>query len=1138
MSRLTNTILNQSNDMCCINRRKDAKMFSSFGLLLFLVSATLLSCNTKSENGASENPAFPDSLKLFKPIDSSITGIDFRNNIAESENVNPIVYEYTYNGGGVAVGDVNNDGLDDVFFTANQLPDRLYLNKGHFKFQDVTRLSGTGGRAGDWKTGVTMADVNGDGLLDIYVCYSGDAPGEDRSNELLINKGVDKSGVPVFKDEALQWGIADSAYSTQAAFFDYDKDGDLDMILVNHAPHPYENLDEAHLLFLKNKKDRRVGIKLYQNIGDHFKEVTDKSGIVNSSLTFALGVSIADVNNDNWPDLYISNDYMGADYLYINNHNGTFTDRTGEMIGYTSEFSMGNDVNDFNNDGWNDICTLDMLPEDNHRQKLLSSIDNYEFFELRNKVGLHPQFMRNMLHVNNGDDTFSEIGQLSGISSTDWSWSPLFADFDNDGWKDLFVSNGFVHDYTNMDFLKYMGDYLRQNNYDLRNQQLLELASKAPSSDVINYVFRNNGDLTFSNMSLAWGIDKPSNSNGAVYADLDGDGDLDLIVNNINQPAGIFRNDADKITRNHYLSLKLKGEKKNTLAIGAKLFVYSNSMMQTVEQLVCRGFQSSVSPVLHLGLGKATKVDSLRIVWPSGKTQLLKDVAADSRLELSEADATEMYRVRNQPYKPLLRQVSSTINYTYSENPTNDFKRQPLLTGALSYGGPCMSKGDVNGDGLEDLFVGGASGQSGKIFLQNKQGQFKPINQPAFNVDQRSEDADACFADVDGDGDLDLYVCSGGYDQFFPTDTALQDRIYLNDGRGKFIKSPNALPQMLVSKGCVVAADINADGFIDFFIGGRVIPGRYPETPESFLLLNDGKGHFTNITNTAATALAKAGMITTAVFVDMNSDHQPDLITAGEFMPIQVWINNKGNFAEATTNYFDKPVFGCWNKIAVDDLNKDGKPDIVAGNMGLNTQLKCSEKEPAEIYFKDFDDNGSVDPILCYYIQGKSYPAVARDELLDQISIMRTRFTDYKGYADAALQDVFNEDELKNAGHLKATSFASSCFVSTAGGKYQQQVLPITAQESPLYAMSICDVDGDQVKDVILAGNISNARLRFGFCNANHGQILKGLGNGKFINLPSQKSGLKLNGDIRSICIFNRTILFGVNNASMVSYAF
>ena len=1109
----------------------------SYSLILFIVIA-ISSCSNSGTDKTRLATEYPDSLKLFKQLDSSVTGIDFSNKIVEDQYMNPIVYEYTYNGGGVAIGDVNDDGLDDIFFTANQKSDRLYLNKGGFRFEDITAVSGTGGRPGCWKTGVTMADVNGDGLLDIYVCYSGDLPGNKRANELLINKGNNNAGIPVFRDEATQWGLADSAYSTQASFFDYDKDGDLDMILINHSPHVFENLDEANLTFLKNKNNPATGAKLFENTGSSFKDVTAKSGLINTGLSFGLGVSIADVNNDNWPDLYISNDYMAADYLYINNRNGTFTDRLGEMIGYTSEFSMGNDIADFNNDGYSDIYTLDMLPEDNHRQKLLSSIDNYEFFELRNKVGLHPQFMRNMLHLNNGNNSFSEIGQLAGISNTDWSWSPLFADFDNDGWKDLFVANGFVHDYTNMDFLKFMGDYLRQNNYDLRSQNLLELASKAPSSDVVNYVFKNEGNLTFKNMSAAWGIDKPSNSNGAAYADLDNDGDLDLVTNNINQPSAIFRNDANKLSGNNYLRLKLKGEKKNTLAIGAKVIIYCDSLMQTAEQLVTRGYQSSVSPVLHIGLGKSQKIDSLRVIWPSGKMKLLKDVAFNSTLQLNEADANEIFHFASEHIKTLLHPLNNVIAYHHVENATNDFKRQPLLTSSLSYSGPCMAKADVNNDGLEDLFVGSASGHAAEIFLQNKNGHFSKTAQPAFDMDINSEDAGACFADVDNDGDLDLYVCSGGYDNFLPNDPALQDRIYLNDGKGKFLKSANTLPSMLVSKGCVVSADVNGDGFADFFVGGRVIPGRYPETPQSFLLVNDGKGHFKNILDNSSNPLAKAGMITTAAFIDMNADKQPDLITAGEFMPIQVWINDKGQFTDKTNAYFDKPISGCWNKIIVDDINGDGKPDIIAGNMGYNSQIKCSETEPVELYYKDFDDNGSVDPILCYYVQGKSYPAVARDELLDQISTMRTKFPDYKSYADATLHDIFSEQELQNAGHLKATCFASAVFVSAANKKYQETDLPIAAQQSPVYAISVADVDGDQIKDLILGGNVSHARLRLGYCLANYGIILKGKGDGTFAPIPAANTGLRISGDTRSIALFDHKILFGVNNAPMVSYGF
>jgi enediyne biosynthesis protein E4 len=1102
-----------------------------------LVILAISSCNGQRSETTALKTVYPDSLKLFKQLDSTVTGIDFHNNIVEDQYTNPIVYEYTYNGGGVAIGDVNNDGLDDIFFTANQESNKLYLNKGNFRFEDITDLSGSGGRPGCWKTGATMTDVNADGLLDIYVCYSGDLPGNKRINELLINKGTDKTGIPVFRDEAAQWGLADSAYSTQAGFFDYDKDGDLDMILVNHTPHVFENLDEAHLSFLKNKRDPQTGVRLFRNNGDNFKDVTGNSGIINTSLSFGLAVSVADINNDNWPDIYISNDYMAADYLYINNRNSTFTDRIGEMMGYTSEFSMGNDIADFNNDGWNDVLTLDMVPEDNHRQKLLSSIDNYEFFELRIKAGLHPQFMRNMLHLNNGDNSFSEIGQIAGISNTDWSWAPLFADFDNDGWKDLFVTNGFVHDYTNLDFLKFMGDYLRQHNYELRSQHLLELASKAPSSDVVNYVFRNNGDLTFKNMSAPWGIDRPSNSNGAAYADLDNDGDLDLVVNNTNQSAAIYRNDADKISGNNYLKLKLTGNNKNTLAIGARVFVYDNDLTQTVEQLVTRGYLSGVSPVLHVGTGRSSKVDSVRVIWPSGKMELLKDVAVNAILHLKESDAGQAFRFVPEKPETLVHPLKNIIKHAHVENAVNDFKRQPLLTASLSYDGPCMAKGDINNDGLEDLFIGGASGQAGKIFLQNKNGHFSAVAQPVFDEDAYSEDADACFADIDRDNDLDLYVCSGGYDRFIPNDPALQDRLYLNDGKGKFIKAEKALPRMMASKGCVAAADINSDGFVDFFVGGRVIPGRYPETPQSFLLLNDGKGHFTDIINDPANPLARAGMITTAVFADMNSDRQPDLVTAGEFMPIQVWINSKGQFTDQTASFFGKPVFGCWNKIIADDINGDGRPDIIAGNMGLNSPLKCSETEPAELFFKDFDDNGSVDPILCYFIQGKSYPAVARDELLDQISTMRTKFTDYKSYADAGLHDIFPNRELSDAGHLKATSFASACFTST-GDKYRQVNLPFVAQASPVFAIGITDVDGDSIKDIIIGGNVSQARLRFGYCKAVRGAILKGKGDGSFTALPAVNTGLRIDGDIRSVAVFDHVILFGINNASMIGYGY
>ncbi|QMU31307.1 VCBS repeat-containing protein [Adhaeribacter radiodurans] len=1096
---------------------------SAFCYSIFLLLTCFISCTgKKTTTTVVKNP-------LFELTDSSKTGITFSNNLQDTKDFNILSYLYYYNGAGVAAGDVNQDGLTDLFFVSNQGKNKLYLNKGNFRFQDISENAGISGYA-DWKTGVTMADVNGDGWLDIYVCAVGNYKGLEGANELYINNGVGPDGQVSFTEKAADYGLDFSGFSTQAAFFDYDRDGDLDVYLLNHAVHTARSYDRVTA---RNLRDNEAGDYLFENqlittkgqvpkgTAVKFKDVSQAAGIYGAAMGYGLGIAVADFNNDGWVDIYVSNDFHEDDYYYLNNGNGTFTESVKDHFRHLSRFSMGNDAADMNNDGYPDLMTLDMYPEDEKIEKESMGEDPMDIYLYKLQFGYFNQYSRNCLQLNLGGQKFSDIGLMAGVAATDWSWSPLLADYDNDGHKDIFITNGIVRRPNNLDYIKFASADSMQFAKSISKQMDQKAISMMPEGKVHNYMYRGTTSLRFQDESTNWGFAEPTISNGAAYADLDNDGDLDLITNNINAPAGVYQNQSNKLVKHHYLKVKLQGENLNTYGVGAKVFVKQAGKLQFQQLMATRGFLSAVEPVLNFGLGKAPQADTLLIIWPNQKAQVKTNIPANSTLVLKQADAQEeakaYYAHLFPKTPPLFEEITKTTNvdFKHQENSYLDFYRESLMPFQVSTEGPKLAVGDVNNDGLDDFYVGGAKWQPGKLFVQQKNGKFLTTNQALFQADSTYEDVDAALFDADKDGDLDLYVVSGG-NEFYGKMPEQFDRLYLNDGQGTFTKSNN-LPPMYDNKSCVKVADYDKDGDLDLFVGGRVVGYQYGNSPNSYLLINNGQGKYSDQTAQLAPALRQAGMVTDASWADYDQDGDLDLIVVGDWMPIRIFENQKNRLIETTEPSGLAASQGLWQTIQAADFDKDGDQDFVVGNLGTNTKLRKHPDTKLKLYVKDIDGNQTVDHILAYSLGNKWYPVATKDELGKQMPLINKKFTNYKEFPGKAIDEIFNNNELKDARVLEVNHF-ESIYLENDGKKHFKVVpLPKEAQISKIFTFYPTDINQDGNLDVLLGGNFYGVSMYQGRYDASYGLLLQGNGKGAFKPILPTTSGFLLEGEIRDI---------------------
>ena len=1059
---------------------------------------------------------------LFTALPASETGLDFENRIEETQALNVFTYRNFFNGGGVGIGDVDGDGRPDVYLTANQGPNRLYLNRtepdGPIRFEDVTDLAGVAG-ARSWSTGISLADVNADGRLDLYVSNAGTADGQGRANELFVNEGPGPDGVPRFRDRAREWGVADEGTSTHGAFFDYDEDGDLDLYVLNNSFRPVTSFG---LRNIRDERNERGGDKLYRNEGTpeapRFVDVSEDAGIYGSEIAFGLGVTLGDVNGDGALDIYVSNDFFERDYLYVNQRDGTFEETLPEAMPTISQFSMGADMADLTGDGLPEVFVVDMLPWTDARLKKTSSYEGYTLYQTKVAQGYHHQVMRNTLQRNNGDSTFSEIASLAGVAETDWSWAPLFLDLDLDGRQDLYVTNGLLRDLTDQDYIDFLADSKTRESVARGDSvDFLELTRQMPTTPLENVAFQNVGraDSLAFERAPGWGLGEAGFSSGAASADFDGDGDLDLVVNNVNAPASVYENHAaDRLGRTA-LSITLEGAAGNTGGIGTHVTAWTDGLAQVREAVPTRGFQSSVTPTLHVGLGTRRAVDSLTVRWPDGARQTLRDVPAGA-LTLRQADAERLLETPMVRPATWMRDVtpSSALAWAHRENRYVDFNRERLMPWMRSREGPAVAVGDVDGDGADDLFLGGAAGQPGAWFRRSG-GRLVEQPTPAFEADASSEDVGAAFVDADGDGDLDLYVGSGGY-EMPRADPVLRDRLYLNEG-GRFEAAPaGSVPATAESTGPVVAGDWDGDGDDDLFVGGRVVPGAYGIVPRSAILRNDGSAgapRFVDVTRGVAPGLDAAGLVADAEWADTDGDGDLDLVVAGEWRPLAVWVNEGGRFSERPID----GTSGVWSGVQAADWDGDGDADLVAAGWGLNSRLSAGPETPLRLLVGDFDANGQTEPLISRYAQGRSLPFALRDDLAMQLTALKRERLTHDAYVGQGVEDLLTPEQLERGTESVAHELASVFLENRGGGTWAVRRLPFEAQTAPMTAILPLDVNGDGHLDILLGGNRDGLKPDLGRQAASSGVLLEGDGSGAFRSVQRQQSGFRVRGETRRL---------------------